>query len=220
MSDPIPVEGQHTYINISTPMTLIGIFVAILRERFLAGTPSDPELKWHWGDDPKAAEVFIESGFNEHMEARGTRPGIWVDRDQTSYGQVVIGDQDRIPQLMRTSHKYYYASAETDMIIDCTDKARGTSMMVGSVVQDFLQMSARIIQAYFGLRDMSPIALNRTVPYEKDRELMVSQVQFRVSYEARWDTLPINPVLRGIDMRLGDETDPELYFRDLALRDN
>lgn len=220
MSDPIPVEGQHAYINISTPMTLIGIFVAILRERFLAATPSDPELKWHWADDLKATEVFIESGFNEQMEARNTRPGIWVDRDQTSYGQVVLGNQDRIPELMRSSQKYYYTTAETDMIIDCTSKDRGESMMIGSIVQDFIQMSSRIIQAYFGLRDMSPIALNRTVPHEKDRELMVSQIQFRVYYEARWDTLPINPVLHGINMKLVDETDPELYFRDLALRDN
>lgn len=220
MSDPIPVEGQHAYINISTPMTLIGIFVAILRERFLVSTPSDPALKWNWIDDLKATAVFIESGFNEEMEARNTRPGIWVDRDQTSYGQVVIGDQDRIPQLLRTGHKYYYATAETDILIDCTDKKRGTSMMVGSVVQDFIQMSSRIIQAYFGLRDMSPVVLNRTTPFEKDRELMVSQVQFRVYYEARWDVLPINPVLHGINMKLTDERDPELYFRDLALRDN
>ncbi len=220
MSDPIPVQGQNVAINISTPLTLIGLFVAILRERFLATTPSDPPLKWNWIDDLKTTGVFIEAGFNENMEGRNTRPGIWVDRDQTSYGQVAIGDQDQIPILMRSGQRYYYASAETDMVVTCTSKDRGESMMVGSVVQDFLQMSSRVIQKYFGLRDVSPIILNATTPHEKDRELMVTPVQFRVFYEARWTTLPIAPVLHGINLKLADVTDPDLYFRDIVLRDN
>jgi len=217
--DPIPDQGSRTDIYLSTPMTVLGIFVAILHERFSPETPSDPPLKWSWLSDIKDTEIIIASGFNEGIEARNDRPAIWVDREQTAYGKVAIGNRDQIPISLRTRHQQYYAMAEMDIVMDCTSKNRGESMMVGSVVQDFLQMSAREIQSYFGFRDISPIILNRTVPFEKDRDLMDTPVQFRVSYEARWASVPIYPLLNAVRLRLGDKTDPETYFRDIALSD-
>lgn len=217
MTDPIPVEGQSPDIFFSTPLTVIGIFVAILREHFSASEP-DPPLKWSWNDSQELTQLFIESGFNKNNEARGKRPGVWVDRDQTSYGQAVVGNQDQVPTIIQVKHDYYYARVQMDMVIDCTSRYRGESMMVGSVVQDFLQMSSVLIQRYFGFRSISPIILNKTVPYEQDQDLMSSQIQFRVEYEARWTTLPILPVLRGISMRIADVADPDQYFRDMTLR--
>jgi len=217
--DPIPVSNTYGKVFFSTPMTIIGIFVAILQERFTETTPSEPPLEWFWTPDLKTTGVFIESGFNVSMEARNTRPGIWVDRTQTTYGEVSVGNRDQMPAELRSGFQQYYATAETDMAIDCTSARRGESMMVGSIVQDFLQMSAQEIMKSFGLRDISPILLNRTVPYEKDRDLMNSEIVFRVSYEARWASLPIAAVMRGINLRLQDEDDPELYFRRIALRD-
>lgn len=218
--DPIPDQGSRTDIYLSTPLTVIGIFVAIMQERFSATTPSDPPLKWDWLSDVKDTKIIITSGFNKNIEARNDRPAIWIDREQTTYGEVAIGNRDQIPISLRTRHQQYYCMAEMDMVMDCTSKNRGESMMVGSVTQDFLQMSAREIMRLFGFRDISPVILNRTVPFEKDRELMNTPVQFRVSYEARWATAPIYPVLNAVRLRLGDETDPDTYFRDIALRDN
>jgi len=206
-------------IYLSTPMTVLGIFVAVMQERFSASTPSEPPLKWNWLSDVKDTQIIIASGFNEGIEARNARPAIWIDREQTTYGEVVIGNRDQEPISLRTRHQQYYAMAETDVSMDCTSKNRGESMMVGSIVQDFLQMSSREIQRFFGFRDISPIILGRTVPYEKDRELMNSPVQFRVSYEARWASVPIYPLLNAVKLRLGDKTDPDTYFRDIALRD-
>lgn len=217
--DPIQDKNSLTDIYLSTPLTVVGIFVAIIQERFSPETPSDPALKWNWLPDVKDTEIVIASGFNENIEARNYRPAIWIDRDQTVYGKISVGNRDQIPIHLPTRHQQYYASAETDIIMECTSKDRGESMMVGSVVQDFLQMSAREIQRYFGFRDVSPIVLNRTVPYEKDRALMTSTVQFRVAYEARWASLPIYPVLNAVRVKLADSSDPDTYFRDIALRD-
>ncbi len=217
--DPIPDRGSRPDIYLSTPMTVLGIFVAIMRERFSASTPSDPPLKWHWLSDAKNTGIVIASGFNVGLEARNERPAIWVDREQTTYGEVSIGNRDQIPIDLKTRHQQYYAMAEMDILLDCTSKNRGESMMVGSITQDFLQMSGHEIQRFFGFRDISPIILNRTVPFEKDRELMNTPVRFRVSYEARWASLPIYPLLNAVTMHLGDKTDPDTYFRDIALRD-
>jgi len=217
--DPIQDQNSRADIYMSTPLTVIGIFVAILQERFSANTPSDPPLKWNWLSDLKDTGIIIASGFNKNIEARNARPAIWIDREQTTYGEVSIGNRDQIPASLRIGHQQYYAMAEMDMIMDCTSKNRGESMMIGGIVHDFLQMSAREIMRFFGFRDFSPIILNRTVPFEKDRELMNTPIVFRISYEARWASVPIAPVLNGVRLRLRDKTDPDIYFRDIALRD-
>jgi len=217
--DPIQDQNSRADIYMSTPLTVIGIFVAILQERFSVSTPSDPPLKWNWLSDLKDTGIIIASGFNKNLEARNARPAVWIDREQTVYGEVAIGNRDQIPTDLHTGHQQYYAMAEMDVLIDCTSKNRGESMMVGGIIQDFLQMSAFEIMRFFGFRDFSPMILSRTVPFEKDRELMNTSINFRVSYEARWASMPIYPVLNGVKMRLNDVTDPDVYFRDIALRD-
>jgi hypothetical protein len=102
--------------------------------------------------------------------------------------------------------------------MDCTSPNRGESMVIGSVVQDFLQMSASVIKGEFGLRDMSDVILNRTVPFDKDDKLWSSQVQLRAQYEIRWFTAPIAPTFNSVLMRIRDSSNPETYLRDIALR--
>jgi len=218
MADPIPVEGQHSYINLSAPLTLIGIFVTIIRDRFSATAKSDPAMKWIWVPDLKTTPIFIESGFNEHLEARNARPGIWVDREQSVFLKGAVGYQDQEPTEIHTGFQSYHAFAETDMLIECTSRDRGESMLIGSIVQEFLQASAQIIMSWFGLRDISPLIMGRTVPFEKDQTLMSTPIQFRVGYEARWTSLPISNILNGIWLKLGQIEDPEAFFREISLR--
>jgi hypothetical protein len=216
--DPIPVKGQHDFINMSAPLTLIGIYVAILRDRFMASTPSVPPLKWNWTSDLKTTGIYIEDGFNEAMEARNVRPGIWVDRDQTVFSKVVVGNQDQVPVTLTTGMLHYYCQATCDMMIECTSQERGESMMVGSIVHEFLHMSSYEIMKTFGIRDMSPVVMGKTTPFERDRAMMVTQIQFRVEYEARWVSLPIAHLLTGVKLKLGESADPEAFFRDLNLK--
>lgn len=218
MTEPIPVPSTHPWMRVSSPMSLIGIFVAILRERFDPGTFSDPVLQWAWKEDLNTTGIFIESGFNDKMEARNTRPAIWVDRSQNNYGRVSVGDQDQIPTNLKFRHETFYSTAETDMLFDCTSSERGESMLVGSLVQDTLHMMARLIEAAFGLRDMSPVIMGRTVPYEKDKALWNTPVEFRAFYEVRWTTVPMATLLTRLYMKIADKSDPDQFFRDFVLK--
>ncbi len=218
MSEPTPPEGSHAWLRISTPLTLIGVFVAILRERFDPTTFSDPALPWAWKEDLKETGIFIESGFNEEIEARNARPAVWVDRAQNNYGRVSVGHQDQMPISIKYRHETFYSSAETDMLLDCTAPKRGESMLLGSIVQDTLHMTARYIEEAFGLRDMSPVVLGRTVPYEKEKDIWNSPVVFRVFYEVRWAGVPMATLLTRLYMKIADKDDPETYFRDFILK--
>jgi hypothetical protein len=215
---PKPVDGPEPIMRLSTPLTIVGVFVEILRQRFKAGASIDPELPWTWTDDPNTTQLFIESGWDENLEARNVRPGIWVDRDQNVYNRVTVGDQDQMPEHLGVRLEEFYCTGETDVLIDCTSTKRGESMIIGSVVQDFLHMSSNYIQACVGLRDMSPVILGRTVPFEKDDKLMNSPVSFRAYYEARWATMPISVVLNEIHVKVRDLENPETFFLEAVLR--
>lgn len=222
MTDPsriaTPFETPEKF-TISTPIVVLGIFVALLRERFSTDAQSVPALPWLWNADLKSTGVFIEAGFNENMEARNTRPAVWVDYLQHSFGKVALGDQDQMPLYMPKRIQWYYALAEMDMVIDCTSQDMGESRLLAGVVQEFLQFCADIIEAGFGIRSISPIILGRTTPYEKDRSLMNSEIQFRIGYERRWVTFPFANTLNGISAKIADASDPETYFREIALRE-
>ncbi len=216
---PKPVTDPTGVVKISTPLATIGVFVAILRERFLTGEHrlSSPELPWEWLADKKATGVFIESGWNENLEGRNVRPGVWIDRGQNIYGKVSIGEQDQQPVYPNVRLESFYCIGEMDILVDCTAPKRGESMILGSTVQDFLHMSSNIIQGYFGFRDMSPVILGQTTPFEKDDTLWNSTISFRVYYENRWATLPIAVTLNSLNLKLADKTDPDVYFREIAM---
>jgi hypothetical protein len=61
--------------------------------------------------------------------------------------------------------------------------------------------------------------MGRTTLYEADRTLWNTEIQFRVEYERRWRTIPFAPVLDAINLTLQDKTDPEQYFRKIAMRE-
>lgn len=224
MTIPKPVERANALTRLSTPLATIGVYVALLRERFKEGVTSDPALPYVWrslasGDtDLKNTDIFIENGWNENIEARNVRPGIWIDREQTIYGRLSIGDQDQIPVIQNVRLESFYCPAEIDITVDCTALKRGESMMIGSIVQDFLHMSSRIIMLYFNFRDISPTLLGKTTPFEKDTRLWTTAVTFRASYENRWATMPAATAIHEITLRLADVSDPDLYFREIALR--
>lgn len=221
---PKPVEGSNPAVILTTPLATVGVFVAILRKRFERGAFSDPALPWIWipdtngNTDKNHTGIFVESGWNENIEARNVRPGVWVDRDQNVYGRVVIGDQDQMAVYKNVRLQNFYCTGEMDILVECTSSKRGESMTIGSVVQDFLHMSNRLIQAYFGFRNISPVILGRTVPFEKDDKMWNSPVSFRVEYENRWATAPASVALHELALVLANKDDPEKYLREIAVR--
>lgn len=211
-------DGAQPLLRVSTPLTMLGVFIEILRNRYKEGSSIDPILPWVWSSEQATTGLFIENGWNENIEARNVRPGIWIDREQNVYGKVSIGDQDQMPVYPQVRLESFYTIGEMDILIDCTAPKRGESMVIGSVTQDYLHMTSNYIQALFGLRSMTPVMLDRTVPFEKDTKLWTSPVRFRAEYEVRWATMPIANALNEISATVRDVENPETFFLDIALR--
>jgi hypothetical protein len=216
---PKPTDGAPETFRVSTPMATLGVFVQILRERFSAGASIEPTLPFFlWDNDPNVTKIFIEAGWDENLEARNVRPGIWVDRDQNVYSKVSIGDQDQMPVYKGVRLEQFYCKGDIDIIVDCTSTKPAESAIIGSVVQDFLHMSSNYIQALFGLHNMSAVVMNRTTRFAKDDTMWTTLVHFRTTYEARWATLPVANVLNEVALKIRDIENPETFFLDIVLR--
>jgi len=215
---PEPVDSTNPSIILSSPLTVLGVFVEILRQRFAEGIYSNPALDWVWKPELSTTGIFIESGYNTNIEARTTRPGIWIDREQNLYQQAAIGHQDQRSMNIQMNLSMFYAIGEMDLSFWCTSPNRGESMMIGSIVQDFLQMSSDIIQAKFGFRNLSDVIMNKTQPMEKDDQLWNTTLEVRAQYEIRWATMPAENLLRSIAATISNQDNPEEYLQKITLQ--
>lgn len=215
--DPRPAPNAAPNITLSTPLVVVGMVTYIIRERFKLAPLASPVLPWIWSDDLENTGIFVEAGFNKELEARTTRPGVWVDQMRNVYERSSIGHQDQNPADLKTSLESHHIFGQIDVGIDCTSPNSGESLMLGSIVQDFIQMSTFLIQKWFGVREISEVLLNRTSPFEQDDQLWNTQVQFRMGYETRWATMQILPLLNQIELTLKDiSSNPEETRRILA----
>jgi len=195
---PIVAPGQSSTLIIQgSPLALIGIFVTILRQRF---TPPDNPMNYIWNNDPNVSTIHIESAFEDDKAVRGKKPGIYVDKEQTLYGRNIIGD--RAGHTLHDSKDFQWCLATVPILIECVSARRAESAIIGDVTQWTLHAMSDVIQKTFAFHDMSPITLNRTVPYEDDKEAWSTAISFSVQYNVRWTVLPIAPLLQEVVLQL------------------
>lgn len=212
---PTRVTGQQEKIVDGSPLAIIGIYVAVLRERFSQENSPDPD-QWLWIPDIEQSKIVIESAYEDNSLVRDKQPAIYIDKDQSAYGKNTIGD--RVDHNLRNSRDIQTSLSTVPVIIECTASRKGESAILGDIVQWTLHASSDVIQKTFGLHDMSPPILGRTVPYEMDTEVWNTQVSFQVQYHVTWSYVPIAPLLQSIVAKIeASGMDTTEYFQELAL---
>lgn len=213
---PVKAPNQtHRMIVDGSPLAIIGIFVAVLRERFAPGNGLDD---YPWYEDQNKASILIESAFEDANTSRGSKPAIFVDKDQSVYGKLILGD--RAGHTFKNAKDYQWTLSTVPIVIDCVAGRRGESAILGDIVHWSLHASSDAIQGAFALHDMTPPTLGRTVPYEADKESWSTPVSFQVQYNVRWTTVPIAPLLQEIATKIQRAgVTPADYFVDLVTRE-
>lgn len=211
-----PDQAAQTkpFIVDGSPLAIIGIFVAVLRERFTEGNcPPD----YPWFEDPTQTKIIIESGFEENQTERGKKPAIYVDKDESVYARLVIGD--RAGHTLKDTKDFQWTLSTVPVLIECVSGRRGESAVIGDIVQWSLHAMSDAIQSMFALHDMTPPTLGRTVPYEHDKEAWSTPVSFTIQYNVRWTTLPIRPLMQELVTKItASGASATQYFTDLVTR--
>jgi len=210
---PSPEAPQLATIRPGSGLAVIGLFVEIVRQRFTPGQG----LPWLWDNDIKKTKIAIESAFNEDKAHRDFRPAIYIDRDDKVLGRTVIGDF--AAQHIPSGLKAFWALDTVPILIECVAAKKAESAIIADLVAIFLHASSDLIQAKFGLHDMTPIRQGRTQPFLRDKEQWVTSVTFDVQYDLRWTNKPSGPLMQEIVAKVSASgyQDATAYFTAVAL---
>jgi len=211
---PAPIGDQLAIIRPGSPLAVIGLFVEMIRGRF----DRSYGMPWFYDGDIKKTKIAIESAYNEDDAHRNFRPAIYVDKDESAIGRTVTGDF--VGQNLATGQKGFWGLNTVPILIECVAAKKGESMIIADLLQMFLHASSDLIQAQFGLHEMTPVNLGRTQPYERDKGQWITAVTFSIQIPTRWSNAPTTPIIREILSEFkasgtGSATD---YFQEIALR--
>lgn len=204
-------DNASELIPVKSPLALTGVFLDVLRERF---NPKY-DLGWSWlpGDEGRAGStIHIEAGGNRHTEDYSRRPAIYVIRNPINYSQAVLGD--RYVNRDKTGDQFFYCIAQTGFTINIEAEESGEAEMLADIVLSTLMMGSDEIERFFLFKKLGPFALSSEIRLRQDTEVYMISVQFGLSYEVRWATYPIRPLLKEIlvKVRDGTYTNNDNYF--------
>lgn len=209
------MAGQHPDVAVGSPLAIVALFTEIVRERFR----SDSGLSWIWTDNPtpeateentgdEPRKILIEPAFNQQLEVRNFRPAIYIDKGETVAGKVAIGNF--VGQQLKTGLRGFYALATTPMDIEVVSESKGESSILGDIVWFYLLGGREQIRSTFGIHELTPPTLGRTIPFDGDKNQWSTHITFEIQYDLRWTTLPVGPLLNDVVARYRDANDPNM----------
>lgn len=207
------IDGQHPDIFPGSPLALIAVFVETIRLRF--SQDNAYKLPYYWEQDPTPRpeeentddaprKLLIESQYLQHPDARDFRPAIFVERGDTPFSKIVVGNRAEYDQA--TDSNLYVMHATTPISVQCVAKDRGESMSIGEIVAFYLAAILPEMRETFGFQDASLPVLASTQVYRRssnDIEEWVTPVNLQVTCKHIWRETPMAPKLREIRLRLG-----------------
>jgi len=197
-------------------LAVIGMFVEVIRKRF----PPGAGLPWVWYPDIKEGQessIAIESAYNEDAEQRNFRAAVFVDRDEQTVGRTVLGDL--AGQHMPTSLRAFWALETVPILIECVAAKKAESAILSDLVSIYLHASSDLIQAKFGLHEMTPVVRGRTQPFPRDKTQWITPISFSTQYNLRWTNKQTAPLLQQIAVEVSASgfEDATAYFETIAI---
>ena len=199
MTDPNDIP----YVAVKSPLALVGVFLQILRERF----SESQQLQWVYvpGDGGRAlSTIHIEAGGNPETEDLARRPAIFVNRGPITFTQPVIGDQAGAG--FEKGIRAFYAMAETNFVFSVESEEAGEAEQIADLLLSTLMMGSYEIVKAFLFRKLGPFAMSSRAKTRQDTELTVISINAGLSYDVRWRTIPIAPILKEVIVKAREST--------------
>ena len=221
------LSTEHPDIFIGSPLAVIGLWVFALRQRF---APSqDASLPWAWYDSIQPSEtedgnplpdgsprkLLIESAYNVEKSERNYRPAIYVGRFGGQMTANKVSVNNFVGKNLPNNFQAYHCQGTMPVIFECESETSAESSLIAETSWAFVLSTRDIFRQDFGLYDITEPVLGDTEPDKSDKEVWVTRVQFTVTCDFRWGTIPVASKLRDIAMTIIKRNNPD-YFVKLA----
>lgn len=203
-----------SYVRPKSSLDIIGTYVLLLRDRF-SPAGSGEKFPWHWDADDKKTRITIESGGSEFEDSTDVRPGIFVDRGAIVFPKIAIGN--RAAHHLASGTDLFYTTASGQISIDCVSRSRGESSLLGDIVVNHILMSSDLLIKHYNLRQVTPVTLTPTQPWEKDNKCYITRVSSEFSFDLAWSTIPISVRVSRINALSDEDSSGTLTDSDILL---
>jgi len=187
-------NNKSKYIGQKFTLDIVGSYVAVVRDRFKGN--DSKSFPWQYNEDSSSTRIFIDAGSVDTYEPKDARPGIFVDRSSMVFQKLAINNMAELN--LKTGKTGFYCMGGGQVSIDCISSNRGESSTLGDIVATHVLMSDDIFRAALGFRDMSPVTLGATQPWEKDDRTFVTRVTSEFTYDMSWQIDPLAQRLERI----------------------
>jgi len=176
-----------------TSLDIVGTYLKVIRARF-SGKNSD--IPWYWAPDKADSRIIIESGNNELEDIVDAKPSIFVDRNAIVFPTIAVGNSAGVH--LPTDRRYYYTTPSGQVTIDCISRSRGESSTIADLVAHHIVMSGNILRKAYGFKNITPVTLTQTQPWEKDDRNYLTRVTSEFTYDVAWKSEPEEVILNRI----------------------
>ena len=183
----VQYENTNKYIGDKFTLDIIGAFVYVVRDRFT--NQEVDNFPWKYSDDSNKTRVFIEAGSVDSYEQKDARPGIFLDRSSMVFSKLAINNMANFD--IKTGGRDFYCLGGGQISIDCISQNRGESTTLADIVASHVLMSEDIFRSALNFRDMSPVTLGATQPWEKDDRTFITRVTTEFTYDLSWKIDPL-----------------------------
>lgn len=216
------LKDQQEDIFPGSPLALVAIFTSIIQERFKEYN----KLPWIWvSDDPTPGDteentednprkIYIESKFTQYPVARNFKPAILIDRLDTRFNQIVLGNRAHFEHSKQID--LHIAHVQTIISISCVSLSRGESANLAEHVAIYLLANKNPIRESFGLHDISMPVLGTTTPYRNvsnENDGFNTPINIEITAKTLWRVQPIAPTLNEIVARAQTLHETSVYNR-------
>ena len=202
-------------IPVKSPIAIIGAVLSVVRERFKPGCG----LPWEYAQEGSAAHldnsITIEAGSPDSTELTNTRPSVHVVRGPIGYKQSVIGD-------IHATHdpsggKVYYATADTSFTFIVEAEVEGEAAQIADIVLGTFMMGSDLIEHAYQFRKLGPFSVSAASRPTYNTDICQIQVSMGLTFDVRWGTVPIAPMLNEIVVKMKNSTynSNEAYFNEI-----
>jgi hypothetical protein len=222
------LEGENADVFPGSSLAVLGLWIYILRARFAPDTYH--VLPWIWAEDLRAEDdqdgdplpdgsprkIQIESAYNTEKQPRDYYPSVYVGRSggAITVQQTAVGDY--VGEHRPTKYQAYHAFAGMPLTFECEAETSGEAQTIGDILWSFVLCTRQICREEFGFQAISHPVLSDVEPFERSKSLWRVSVQFQVSFDMRWTTLPHDPVLRDVSATLRGRKNAEGYLTSLV----
>ena len=180
-------SNTNKYVGKKYTLDIIGAYVAVVRDRFIS---TDFEnFPWKFSEDPSKTKIYVDAGSVDTYESKDARPGIYIDRSSMLFQKLAINNL--AAHNLKTGKSLFYCLGGGQVSIDCISANRGESSTLGDIVASHILMSEDIFRSTLNFRDMAPVTLGATQPWEKDDRTFVTRVTSEFTYDVAWTQEPL-----------------------------